>query len=245
MPAGYDARPARPYKPKMPKALSLKEQEMEEKRKQARQLYLLGMSYRDIAERIGLSENGYVTISRWVKRFGWQAERDELEKENKVTRRNAYLHRVSTIQDAHLRLAEKVRKAAELALDGYIITDEQGQLTGIKIHPRTGLPAISPTAIQLLIMAATDLERKALGVELLPTEEMQQLAEPVVDATPLDEAHLALLRQMGDFLAQRSLDAASDATASEASDAAPTSPHQTPDADAPPETVGPDTERSR
>ena len=96
------------------------------------------------------------------------------------------------------RSAQRVRSSAE-------IPEPVAEITGVKVNPRTGLPAISPYAVQQLIVAAADLERKALGVELLPTEEMAQLSAPTVDVTPLGEEHQALLRRMGDYLAQQSL----------------------------------------
>lgn len=197
-------RPSRPASASTPRRTA-RMAEYDEKKTEARQLFLMGMSYRDIAQRVGLGENGYVTIARWADKLGWKAERETLEQENKAAKRQTYLNRVSTIQDAHLRLAERVRLIAGLALEGYIETNDLGDITGVKINQRTGLPAISPYAIQQLITAAADLERKALGVELLPTEDMEQLSSPTIDATPLGEEQQAMLRRMGDWLAQQTL----------------------------------------
>lgn len=193
-----------------------KESAREERVEQARQLYLMGLTYREIAARIGLAETGYVTVSRWVNQYGWKAEREEQRQDEKKSKKETYLRRVATVQDAHLRLAEKIRIAAEFALDGYLITDEHHNILGVKTHPKTGLPAIGPYAIQQLIGMAADLERKALGVELLPTEDMAQISAPTIDATPIDESQQELLKRMGDYLAHSTLisDAVTDATES-------------------------------
>lgn len=172
----------------------------------AKELYLIGVSYREIAERVGLSESGYVQIARWVKQYGWAAERAEIEAKTKLQRRTSYLTRVSAIQEAHLNLAAKVRHIAMLALDGYVEHDERGNITAIKMNPRTGLPAITPYALQQMIVGSAELERKALGFELLPAQDMEQASTAtVVDATPVETFDEEMKRRIGDFLAAQSL----------------------------------------
>lgn len=172
---------------------------------QAHQWYLMGLSLRDISQRSGMGENGYVQIHRWAMKYGWKAEREEQETQVRQGRKATYLSRVSAIQDAHLALAEKVRYIALLALEGYVEHDEAGNITGIKPNPRTGLPAISPFAIQQMIVGAAELERKALGFELLPQGDMEEAtAQTTVDAGPSPQ-ELELRRRFGDFLAQQTL----------------------------------------
>lgn len=172
----------------------------------ARELYLIGVSYREIAERVGLSESGYVQVARWVKQYGWAAERSELEAKTKLQRRTNYITRVSVIQEAHLNLAAKVRHIAMMALDGYVEKDENGDIIGVKTNPRTGLPAITPYALQQMIVGSAELERKALGFELLPQQAMEEAStSTVVDATPEPAFDDEMRRRIGDFLAAQSL----------------------------------------
>lgn len=178
----------------------------DEIKKRAKELYLIGVSYREIAERVGMSESGYVQIARWVKDLGWAAERAELEAKTKLKRRTDYITRVSMIQEAHLNLAAKVRHIAMLALDSYVEQDDEGNIIGVKINPRTGLPAITPYALQQMIVGSAELERKALGFELLPQEAMEQASTSnVVDATPAEAFTEDMRRKIGDFLAAQSL----------------------------------------
>lgn len=189
----------------------------DELRAGAHDLYLAGLSYRDIAQQLQMGSGGYVQVARWAKKDGWAAERADHETARKAARKVGYLTRVATIQDAHLRLAEKVRHIAELALRGYCVLDERGDIVDIKVNPRTGFPAISPFAIQQMLLASTELERKALGFELLPQGELEQVsnATTVVDAAS-GGMDVGTLRQIGDFLARQALVASVDGQAPEA-----------------------------
>src|SRR6478736_3575672 len=97
----------------------------------ARMLYMARWSYRDIAKEVLPDQrSGHVTIYRWVKRFGWELERAELEAEARDAQKSSYLQTVAVIQERQLRIARKAQLAAELALDAYFEYDEFGKPVG-------------------------------------------------------------------------------------------------------------------
>lgn len=176
------------------------EEEEQQRKSLAHELYMQGVSLRDIADRVLPGKaNGHVTIHRWAVRDGWKAERDQRRTQEREQDHVRYLEAISEIKDRHLRIAHKAQMAVELALDLYFIKDEKGNVIDMRRN-QYGNPAIGGQALVQLLTAATQLEYQSYGMkDGLPKEDAEQMvlteAPKTVDADP------ALLKRLGDYLA--------------------------------------------
>lgn len=178
----------------------LEEEQLEQRKSLAKELYMRDVSLRVIAERVLPGKaNGHVTIHRWAVREGWKAERDERRQQEAVAEHDRYLEALSEIKDRHLRIAHKAQMAVEYALDAYFLTNEKGEVVGIRRN-QYGNPAIGGQALVQLLSAATQLEYQSYGMkDGLPQADAQTLV--VTEAPRTVDADPALVKRLGDLLA--------------------------------------------
>lgn len=176
------------------------EEEEQQRKSLARELYFQNVSLRDIADRVLPGKpNGHVTVHRWAVRDGWKAEREQRRVQEREQDHQRYLEVLSEIKDRHLRIAHKAQMAVELALDSYFIKDERGNMVDIRRN-QYGNPAIGGQALVQLLTAATQLEYQSYGMkDGLPKEDAEQVA--ISEAPRTVEADPALLKRLGDLLA--------------------------------------------
>lgn len=167
----------------------------------ARQRYLEGKSLQAIAdELLPQAKHGRMTILRWKERDDWDVARQELDAQKKQQFEDDFASVAVRLAKDHLALASKVRRAIDLTLDQYFVVDPLSGEVSIRLHPKSGLPIIPALALASLIEKATDLERRALGMEsVIPQESLERVAGR--PATEVVEVDADLLKRYGDFLA--------------------------------------------
>lgn len=179
-------------------------------KRKAHALYLQGWSYRDIAANVlpGRS-GGFVTVSRWAKRpdedgVTWETEREALGKQQREDDRRRYLGMIAEVKDRNLSIAAKASQAIEMSLEQYFEYDIRGNIIGVKMNAKTGLPVIGPRDMAPMLHAITEIHNKTLGMDqLLPDEVVETTRSGVVESQPLLDPVLA--KRIGDLLAQDSL----------------------------------------
>lgn len=166
----------------------------------AHQRYLEGKSLQAIAnELLPTAKNGRITVHRWVEKFDWKDDLAELERQKKQQFDEDFASVAVQLAKDHLALARKVRRAIDLTLDQYFVTDPLTGTVSIRLHPKYGTPLIPAMALASLIEKATDLERRALGMEnVIPQDTLERVAGRPVEVAQVDPL---LLKQFGDWAA--------------------------------------------
>lgn len=177
--------------------------ELEVRKKRAKDLYLQGLSLREIAaEVLPEKKQGHIQIHRWAKAEGWAQAREAVQYQKQESHDlQIYFQALAEIRDRHLALAQKAQQVVEAALDAYTVKDASGRVVDIKRN-RYGDPLLGSMAMVQLMTAATELEYKALGMQDgLPQEDAAQLI--MTEAPKVVDADLA--KAIGDYLAAQAL----------------------------------------
>lgn len=178
-------------------------EELERRKKWAKELYIQGMSFRQIAaEVLPEKKQGFVQVHRWAKAEGWAQAREAVQYEKAQNHDlQIYFQALAEIRDRHLALAQKAQKVVEKTLDAFCVKDEHGNILDVR-RDKYGNPIMGSMAMVQLMTAATELEYKALGMQDgLPQEDAAQLI--MTEAPKVVDADLA--RAIGDYLAAQSL----------------------------------------
>lgn len=177
--------------------------ELESRKNRAKELYLQGLSLRQIAtEVLPDKKQGFVQVHRWVKQEGWAQAREAVQyQKSQGHDLQIYFQALAEIRDRHLALAQKAQRVVERTLDAYCVYDTQGTIIDVK-RDKYGNPLMGSMAMVQLLTAATELEYKALGMQDgLPQEDAAALI--MTEAPKVVDADLA--RAIGDYLAAQSL----------------------------------------
>lgn len=173
-----------------------------ELRENARQLFLQGVSFRDIASRLlPEASGGYVTVFRWSKKYHWDADKEEQERRQKEAVHDKFVGKMLETAHRHYKIADLAEEVVLLALKEYIVFDpDTNQPVSLKKNAN-GNPIIRGEAVVSLLREATALKRAALGVtDAMPLPEM----ESGVQRQVVVEEDVSLLRQFGNYLALQS-----------------------------------------
>lgn len=167
--------------------------------------WLDGRSFREIADELMPNVPGaYQTIFRWKDKYQWEVDREALDKKRRAVAQSKITGGLAELSAGHLVLADHILQAVELALQEYFILDEQGRYVKAKTDPRSGRPFLNGQTMAQLLLTATDMQRRALGVgEGIPRADLEEIA-----ATETVEADPVLLKRFAEFLIDRPNDQA-------------------------------------